>query len=101
MVREADAHDGLRRALSPACRLHSTLSSPAFSPHASNSRNLASESQPVTQKYSAFYDYADNFVMRSLDGITDSRLLRYICNEWIDHDGYLIDAIFDRFPQLY
>jgi len=47
------------------------------------------------QEVQTRYEYADNFAIRSLDGITDSRLLRYFCNGWIDHDGYLIDTKVD------
>lgn len=38
------------------------------------------------------YRLDDNLVIRSLDGITDSRLINYVCDGWIDHDGYLIDT---------
>jgi hypothetical protein len=41
------------------------------------------------------YGITDNFEIRSLDGVTDSRLLSYFCDEWIDHDGYLIDTRVD------
>jgi hypothetical protein len=41
------------------------------------------------------YEIADNFEIRSLDGVTDSRLLSYFCDEWIDHDGYFIDTKVD------
>jgi hypothetical protein len=47
------------------------------------------------QEVQVRYYYTDNFVIRSLDGITDSRLLSYWCNGWIDHDGYLIDTQVD------
>ncbi len=47
------------------------------------------------QEVQTRYEYADNFAIRSLDGITDSRLLRYFCKGWIDHDGYLIDTKVD------
>jgi hypothetical protein len=55
-------------------------------------------SAPATlgfQEVQTRYEYDDNFVIRSLDGITDSRLLRYFCKKWIDHDGYLIDTKVD------
>ncbi len=52
------------------------------------------------QEVQARYEYNDNFVIRSLDGITDSRLLRYFCNGWIDHDGYLIDTKVDYLVEL-
>lgn len=41
------------------------------------------------------YELTDNFQVISLDGITDNRLLRYFCNGWIDHDGYVIDTRVD------
>lgn len=61
---------------------------------------------PVTlgfQEVDVRYELTDNFEVRSLDGITDSRLLRYLCDGWVDHDGYLIDTKVDylmEFPTL-
>ena len=52
------------------------------------------------QEVQTRYEYADNFVIRSLDGITNSRLLRYFCKGWIDHDGYLIDTKVDYLMEL-
>ena len=38
------------------------------------------------------YAFEDNITILSEDGITDSRLLPYFCDKWIDHDGYFIDT---------
>lgn len=49
------------------------------------------------------YRLKDNITVNSLDGITDSRMLHYVCGTWIDHDGYLIDSRTDflmEFPDL-
>jgi hypothetical protein len=61
--------------------------------------------EPATLAYQEVqvrYELADNFTIVSLDGITDSRLLRYFCSGWIDHDGYLIDTktdyVMEYFP---
>ncbi len=55
------------------------------------------------QEVDTRYELTDNFEVRSLDGITDSRLLRYLCDGWVDHDGYVIDTKIDyllEFPSL-
>lgn len=49
------------------------------------------------------YELTDNFSIVSLDGVTDSRFLRYFCGRWVDHDGYLIDMrvnYLSDFPDL-
>lgn len=49
------------------------------------------------------YRLGDNITVNSLDGITDSRFLNFVCGTWIDHDGYLIDSRTDflmEFPDL-
>jgi hypothetical protein len=47
------------------------------------------------QEVQARYELNDNFTVVSLDGITDSRLLRYFCDRWVDQDGYVIDTRVD------
>jgi hypothetical protein len=53
------------------------------------------------QEVQVRYELTDNFTIVSLDGITDSRLLRYFCNGWIDHDGYLIDTKTDYVMEFF
>ena len=55
------------------------------------------------QEVQVRYRLGDNITVNSLNGITDSRFLNFVCGTWIDHDGYLIDSRTDflmEFPDL-
>jgi hypothetical protein len=62
-------------------------------------RDLDSSASPpvvvALQEVQLRHRLDERVVVRSLDGVTDASLMGYICDGYIDHDGYLIDQRVD------